>query len=519
VGGPAEGALRQLGMLFSMGRAGELSDTQLLERFASRHGEAAEAAFAALVQRHGPMVWGVCRRVLRDPHEAEDAFQATFLVLVKKAGSIRVEDSLGRWLYGVSYRVASRARAATARRRAREGLTGEEPATNPGNDGDRLDLVAVLDEELNRLPEKYRAPLVLCHLEGLSRETAAGRLGRPVGTIRGQLTRARVLLKQRLVRRGLVAPAGMSLTVLYPRATPAALIDATARVAMGLASGKGTSPGAISSSVAVLMRGEMMPMAMIKIQVAGILLLASGAVVAGASAWDAGHPSPGDVPSVSSAKAQGVKADTQGEPDPRATDPERNRRWPRKDPRILAIEEKLDAPISLNLKHRHLSEAIKQIRAYTGLRILLDAKGLSEKGVTSASPVSLVCEEIKLKHALRYLLQPLGLTYRLDGEVLLITSPNDSDRETLTRDRLAQLRARQSDLLSKLRGTDEELSQLLSSELPRGAGATPTRLGRDARSQSIEGSRSATERRLEDIEQKLDRILLELHEARRGARE
>ena len=175
--GSAGGELRAL---FEGGSTAGLSDGQLLDRFASGRGDAsAEAAFAALVARHGPMVWGTCRRILRDTHAAEDAFQATFLVLVRKARSVRVDDSLGRWLHGVGVRVALRARA-SAGRRAGSDLESVDPSRLPG-DLMLLDLRAAIDEEVDRLPPAYRSVVVLCHLEGLTRERAASRLGCPVG--------------------------------------------------------------------------------------------------------------------------------------------------------------------------------------------------------------------------------------------------------------------------------------------------------------------------------------------------
>jgi HlyD family secretion protein len=185
--------LRQVGTLFGVGTATGLSDSQLLERFRSKSASAvedtraAEAAFEVLVARHGPMVLGVCRRALADPADVEDAFQATFLVLVRRAGSVRVGDSLGRWLYGVSRRVAAKARARSSRARIRTTPLEVEPAA-PDTPADQSGLLAALDDEVSRLPEKYRAPVVFCHLEGLSHAEAADRLRWPVGTVSGRLS-------------------------------------------------------------------------------------------------------------------------------------------------------------------------------------------------------------------------------------------------------------------------------------------------------------------------------------------
>ena len=185
--------------VFNQGTVTGLDDDKLLKRFVV---ERDEVAFAALVARHGPMVLGVCRRILHDEHDVEDAFQATFLVLVSRAKAIRDGDLLGHWIYGVAHRVAVRARANAARRYVHEqNLTaaraGVEP---PSRDGERRELRAVLDDELARLPEPLRAPLVLCHLEGLTHDEAARRLRWPVGTVRSRLARARDKLRRRLSR-------------------------------------------------------------------------------------------------------------------------------------------------------------------------------------------------------------------------------------------------------------------------------------------------------------------------------
>lgn len=178
---------------------GHLSDAELLDRF-TRSRDA--GAFAALVRRHGPMVFGVCRRVLRDPNDAEEAFQVTFLVLVRKAGGLREPGRLANWLYGVANRVARKARVSAARRGRHERAAAGPDQIIPPEPTDS-DLRAVLDEEMVALPDKYRAPLVLCYLEGLTNEAAAERLGWPPGSMSYRLARGRELLRKRLVRRGI----------------------------------------------------------------------------------------------------------------------------------------------------------------------------------------------------------------------------------------------------------------------------------------------------------------------------
>ncbi|WP_422929080.1 RNA polymerase sigma factor [Singulisphaera sp. PoT] len=198
--GPSQIASRSLTVLFESGTVVGLGDHELVARFAARndeHDQAAEAAFAALVTRHGPMVFSVCRATLGDRHEAEDAFQATFLVLAGRAGSIRSRRSVGPWLHGVALRVASRARANASRRRLHERRRTEMAANEgvgagAGIDGD---VARAIHEEVGRLPERFRKAVVLCYLEGRTHEMAAEELGCPVGTIRSRLAAARERLK------------------------------------------------------------------------------------------------------------------------------------------------------------------------------------------------------------------------------------------------------------------------------------------------------------------------------------
>lgn len=280
-GGQTGVTMRDMSVLFRSGATGSLTDGQLLEQFVTGRGETVEAAFATLVDRHGPMVLGVCRRALSDPHDAEDAFQATFLVLVRKAGSVCVEDSLGRWLYGVSRRVASRARTSARRRLSRErelAKAGDQPAKGEPSE-DRLDLTGVLDEELCRLPGKYRDPLVLCYLQGQTHEGAARQLGWPVGTVRGRLARARDLLRTRLVRRGFApstALAGATVSAEAWGAIPPLLRDTTVRAASQIAAGKEAASVVSAQVIAWAERG------MTSMSIAGGKAIAGALVIASA---------------------------------------------------------------------------------------------------------------------------------------------------------------------------------------------------------------------------------------------
>jgi len=276
--------LRHIHVLFNVGTVAGLTDEQLLDQFTTCTGEAAELAFAALVERHGPMVLRVCQSVLREPHDAQDAFQATFLVLVRKAGSIRKRGSLVSWLHGVACRIASCGNAATARRRRHERKTAERAATSV-DDGDRDDLASVLHEELDRLPEKYRAPIVLCYLESRTHEEAAQQLRWPVGTVRSRLARGRDQLRGRLMRRGLALSVGLLEGALSAeKATaevPAALASLTAEAAARFAAGRLVTTGVNSAAVTLLLEGAMNAMFVTKIKFALLAcgLFATAAVV------------------------------------------------------------------------------------------------------------------------------------------------------------------------------------------------------------------------------------------------
>ncbi|MCI0456223.1 MAG: RNA polymerase sigma factor [Gemmataceae bacterium] len=291
-----------------------LTDAQLLGRFLEGHDE---AAFEALVRRHAPMVLGVCRRVLRHEQDAEDAFQATFLVLARKAASVAPRGMLPNWLYSVAYRTALRAKAAAAKRRAKETQVTVMPEPEAAPADPWGDLRPVLDEELSRLPDKYRAPVVLCDLQGKTHAEAAGQLGWPVGTVSGRLSRARALLGERLSRRGLVLTAGSLATALSGTAAsacvPLSLITSTVKAASLLAAGRAAATGAVSANAAALSQGVLNAMFLTKVkQVAAVFLLVgaglAGIAVAG-YALERGREGGGPAPA---AQKDGPKADPAG---------------------------------------------------------------------------------------------------------------------------------------------------------------------------------------------------------------
>ncbi len=274
-------ALRQINRLFADGVVAGLSDAQLLERFLTQ-GDA--GAFEALVGRHGPMVLSVCRGILRDPHDAEDAFQATFLVLVKKGGTIRGRDALAGWLHRVAHRVAIQANTAAARRRRLERQVGQMAvATSTNGPAASDDLLPALHEEIARLPEKFRLAVVHCDLEGMTQAQAAGQLHWSERTLHHRLAEGRARLKRRLARRGL-APDGATLGAVLLRearaAVPAAWREATVRAAVATVNHTMTV-GVVSAAAQQLAQEVFKVMLLRKLTWASATLLAAGLIGVG----------------------------------------------------------------------------------------------------------------------------------------------------------------------------------------------------------------------------------------------
>jgi RNA polymerase sigma factor (sigma-70 family) len=267
-----------------------LTDGQLLELFvAHRDG----AAFEALIRRHGPMVLGVCRRVTRHVQDAEDAFQATFLVLARRAAVVQPQERVGNWLYGVAHRTSLKVRAKAAQYSGRERPLEEarEPAVE--QPPDRPDLAPVLDAELSRLPAIYRAPLVLCDLGGRPRKEAARQLGIPEGTLSSRLNAARKKLADRLTRRGVAVTTAALAPALSPAAeVPPTLIDAAVRGGLLTAAGRGAET-VVSQSAVALADHTARSLALSRLKVVSAVLtalLASGALVVGIASAPSRHP-------------------------------------------------------------------------------------------------------------------------------------------------------------------------------------------------------------------------------------
>jgi RNA polymerase sigma factor (sigma-70 family) len=296
--------VRQLGSLFERGCASGLSDRALLERITVCREPVDEAAFAAIVARHGPMVLGVCRQLLGDHHHAEDAFQAVFLVLARQARSIREPDRLGPWLYGVALRTARKARGRIDRRRRNE----EEGAARARTDGcaapaDRAILdgerAEALHVEIDRLPGAFRAPVVLCYFEGLTLDEAAHRLRWPVGTLRSRLARARDKLRRGLTRRGFALSSAAVTALVAPRSARASvsslLCDSTTRAAIHFAARHAATGGTLSAPAAALAQEVLRNMLVHKLRLATLSLLFL-AVIAAGSGWLGRPPAQADEP-------------------------------------------------------------------------------------------------------------------------------------------------------------------------------------------------------------------------------
>jgi RNA polymerase sigma factor (sigma-70 family) len=302
-----QGLLHDLFRLLRRARAApdgpDGSDAALVERYLARRDE---TAFETLLARHGPMVLGVCQRVAGNPHDAEDAFQATFLVLARRAASIRKRASLASWLFGVARHIALQARTQAAARRQRERQVADMPGNEPLDELTWQELRGILDEEIGRLPEKCRAALVLCDLEGKSHAQAAQELGWPKRSLTSRLARAHQLLRGRLTRRGVALSAGALATALTEKATAATVAAPLAinilKAAARVAAGDTLAPGILSPRVVTLAEQAMISGFGIKMQLVLLMVvlgLAAGAAFAGYGTWgEQPPPEPATAPPV-----------------------------------------------------------------------------------------------------------------------------------------------------------------------------------------------------------------------------
>jgi RNA polymerase sigma factor (sigma-70 family) len=412
----ASGQLRTLFHHLQRARArqdgGTLTDGQLLERFAA---ERQEAAFEALVWRHGTMVHNVCRRLLGDGPDAEDAFQATFLLLVRKAAAIRNCEAVASWLYKVAYRVALRARAAAAKG-PRRGLPDAEPAAPPADDALAWrDVRPVLDDEVSRLPEKYRRAVVLCYLSGRTTEEAARQLGCARGTVLSRLAWARERLRRRLVRRGVTLSAA-ALTACLARdasaALPAARLASTVKAALWYAAGNAATAGVLSRRAVSLTEGVLHAMYLDKVKVVLVAALVLVALGAGLGLWN--RPS--------------ATADPVERRHEEAASPVRAAAVPQDVPRPLGIWEREMASfrIMLRIEADHLYGTLTGVEGDKKITIVVDA----DYSVTRDSLLYGVLTGVDVPEGPKdldkigdlgvYSDQPFCVRYRLDGNMLTL---------------------------------------------------------------------------------------------------
>jgi RNA polymerase sigma factor (sigma-70 family) len=359
------------------------TDGRLLSAFISHRDE---AAFEAIVRRHGPMVMGVCQRVLRDRHDAEDAFQTTFLVLVRKAGSIAGRELLANWLYGTAYNTALKAKAGRTKQHTREKPMPEVPEAAAPPEALWSDLQALLDRELSLLAEKYRLPVVLCDLEGRTRKEAAKQLGWSEGTLSGRLARARATLARRLARHGLDLSGALLASVLSHHAVsacvPVALVRSTAKAASLIAAGQALGTGIVSLEVAALTEGVLKMMLLSNLKMVGafiltMVLVAGGAggllyrTQAGEDRIAAGQNGKATTPRGQARNGQEQRAPDGFEglaaPEGRNADVEQLQKIENEADRLLA---KLEA---VNTALREIDKAMKKLRARAGKQTEIEA--------------------------------------------------------------------------------------------------------------------------------------------------
>jgi RNA polymerase sigma factor (sigma-70 family) len=464
-----------LDVLLNAGTLGSQTDGQLLDHFDRARDATGQEAFRILVERHGAMVLGDCRSLVRDSHEAEDAFQATFLVLVRRSGSIRRRETIAPWLYGVACRVARRARVRSARRRRLEVAADVDVAAPDGSARESSGVEQALQEELRDLPDALRAPLILCCLEGQSYDLAARRLGVRESTLRGRIHRARRLLELRLKRRGLLTSTAAGLFepggFLLPAPT-SSLIESTTQFAARWSSVNGLLVGAVCvpESIATLARGVLHAMFIQTTKFCGLAAVLSVGIV-GTIVMAPQEPAGVDGRAGPQAPAASGVADRKTDPapgpsgvEPRQREEERRREADERPRRMLderernAIEklrqvpadqkrqqilEMLDAEIKLDLpRDATLSAFLKAIKQATsqakppGLPIYVDRTGLERvAGKTLESPID--CLDIRsgrVNFLLREGLGQLHLSYVVKDGFLMISS-----REEIIEQRLDEL--------------------------------------------------------------------------------
>ncbi len=381
------------------------TDGQLLEDYICRRDE---AALAALVQRHAPMVWGVCRRVLLNYHDAEDAFQATFLVLVRKATSIRPREMLANWLYGVAHQTALKARATTAKRCTRERQVTDMPEPAVVEQDLWHDLQPRLDEELSRLPGKYRAVIVLCDLEGKTRKEAARQLGVPEGTVASRLATARAMLAKQFARRGVVLSGGALAAVLSQHVAsagvPPSVVSSTIKAASLFTAGP--AAGIVSAKVAALTGGVVKAMFVSKFKSVLAVVLGAGLTLGGIGAGVGLSTNPVEVP-----QKPGAAPDDAKKPDGKMLLPGEIKRELNQG---VVLRVKL---VELDPKALRMTADVEPTRGKTPKPLRLANLGIAGNVRVSDAKKELKLTDLKAGNILRLQLE----SWRLDGEEMAIT--------------------------------------------------------------------------------------------------
>jgi RNA polymerase sigma factor (sigma-70 family) len=389
-----------------------VTDGQLLERYL---GSRDETAFEALVRRHGPMVLGVGRRILGNEHDAEDAFQATFLVLARRADGIRPRDRVGNWLYGVAYRTALKAKVLARRRRAREKRAAERPRPAARDEAPWSDLRPLLDGAVNRLPDKYRAAVVLCDLEGKTRKEAARHLGWPEGTVSTRLAKARAMLGRQLSRYGLAsAGASLGLPLAAPAAVarvPSTLVISTVKAAKAFAAGQAVA-GLVSAPIAALTEGVLKNMLLTKLRIATALLLVAGIAGGGAA---------GIVYRATAAEASDPKRESQ---EPAKTDSKERSAKRRPKEVENELQKKLSLPVNLHFADAPLRQVLDDLRTSSGLNIFVSRRTLDSHGLSLDTPVTAKLENVSLRTALNLILNDAGMDYTVRDGIIIVTAPS-----------------------------------------------------------------------------------------------
>jgi RNA polymerase sigma factor (sigma-70 family) len=448
---------RSLESLFDTGALGGLTDGELLECFQTSRDAVSHDAFRILVERHGPMVLGRCRSLLRDPHEADDAFQATFLVLVRKAGSIKRRDTIGPWLHGVAGRVATRARDRSVRRQRREvEVTAEVPCpVRPVTESPSVE--AVVQDEIARLPESFRAPVVLCCLEGLSYELAACRLGVTEPTLRGRLHRARKQLALRLRGRGIIAgtftsavdPVRLTLPPL-----PSSLVESTVQFSVRWSSVTGLFSGAavVPESIAGLAQGVIKAVLLQSLKLSGICGLIAAGVLGTVVVAQQGNGASKEGNAASKNSAATTKQTDSG---PKTAEQPARRPRPTAEQLIGTLNVPIDAEFPTGTTLEQLLKHVKKqttTATFPGIPIYVSPVGLQEAKVDMATKVFINVKQRPVHEVIDAAFQGLNLTHTVADGFLLIDSFSGC--------RIARLELRVQEIDQKLDQVLEAIARL-----------------------------------------------------------